>query len=222
MSKWTKTEVIQRIKHILGYPVVNIEIPDTTIEVYLDEAVDYINQYYSVVKFQEVHSTVYDMTPLKARAVLGVYRSPYADYADTDVDIFRAYQINNLGTLNVNDIQLAQGKISLYDSVKSEDWRFFEGKLYLYNFSGPCVVQYTSDSDFEDITEKKWQSWVRRYAVALTKIGLGRIRNKFSVTNIPVDVDGDTLIAEGQEEKAALEQQLIEQGEGLFYIERVK
>lgn len=50
--------------------------------------------------------------------------------------------------------------------------------------------------------------WIRRYLSALAKETLGRVRSKFSgslkIPNAEVTMDGETLLAEAKEEKAAL------------------
>lgn len=54
--------------------------------------------------------------------------------------------------------------------------------------------------------------WIFDYALAECKIILGRIRSKFagftSIGNVGIDLDGDTLISEGKEEKTELDVKL--------------
>jgi hypothetical protein len=61
----------------------------------------------------------------------------------------------------------------------------------------------------QDIYSK---GWMLDYVTALSKITLGYIRNKFanftSLGNTGLQLDGDTLISEGKEEKEALEEAL--------------
>jgi len=61
--------------------------------------------------------------------------------------------------------------------------------------------------------------WVYKYALALTKLQVGRTRSKFS--NVPligggtVNSNGDQLLQEGKEEKDELEKQMYEGAPGL-------
>jgi len=61
--------------------------------------------------------------------------------------------------------------------------------------------------------------WVYKYALALTKLQVGRTRSKFS--NVPligggtVNSNGDALLSEGKEEKDELEKQMYEGAPGL-------
>jgi len=59
--------------------------------------------------------------------------------------------------------------------------------------------------------------WVYKYALALTKMTVGRVRGKFSGTNLigGGNLDGDSLIQEGKEEKEQLETELYEGAPGL-------
>jgi hypothetical protein len=55
-------------------------------------------------------------------------------------------------------------------------------------------------------------SFVRKYALALSKEKLGYIRRKFSnfqsIGNTGISLDGDQLISEAKEEKERLEEEL--------------
>lgn len=59
--------------------------------------------------------------------------------------------------------------------------------------------------------------WVYQYALALTKMVVGRVRGKFTGTNLigGGNLDGDTLVQEGKEEKERLETELYENAPGL-------
>jgi hypothetical protein len=56
------------------------------------------------------------------------------------------------------------------------------------------------------------EPWVYQYALALTKISLGRIRGKYTGTNLfgGGTANADTILSEGKEEKATLEAKLYE------------
>ena len=59
--------------------------------------------------------------------------------------------------------------------------------------------------------------WVYKYALALTKMVVGRVRGKYGNTNLigGGNVDGESLLSEGKEEREALEAQLYEGAPGL-------
>jgi len=64
-----------------------------------------------------------------------------------------------------------------------------------------------TDNDFYDT------DWIFDYALAESKIMLGRVRSKFaqfaSIGNTGIALDGDTLISEGTQEKETLKETLM-------------
>ena len=59
--------------------------------------------------------------------------------------------------------------------------------------------------------------WVYQYSLALTKMVVGRVRGKYGNTSLVGggNIDGESLISEGKEERAALEKELYEVAPGL-------
>lgn len=60
----------------------------------------------------------------------------------------------------------------------------------------------------DDIKTSYWQDWMRRLAIAHFKIYVGQKRSKMKIPNSPVQLNGDTLLAEGREELANIRQYL--------------
>ena len=60
------------------------------------------------------------------------------------------------------------------------------------------------------------EAWVYQYSLALTKIIVGRVRGKYSGTGLVGggNIDGESLVTEGKEEKATLEKELYEGAPG--------
>ena len=79
------------------------------------------------------------------------------------------------------------------------------------------VIKLPSDVDTEQLTwdmlNKPAQNWVRKYLIAYSKEGLGRIWGKFSgdlqVPDSSVKLDYSSLITEGKDEKSKLVEELI-------------
>jgi hypothetical protein len=67
--------------------------------------------------------------------------------------------------------------------------------------------------DFCDMNDTS-KIWIRKYATAMAKETLGRVRSRFGNTlkipNAEISMDGDTLLAESKEEKGALITELTE------------
>jgi hypothetical protein len=79
------------------------------------------------------------------------------------------------------------------------------------------IIKLPSDVDTEQLTwdmlNKPAQNWVRKYLIAYSKEGLGRIWGKFSgdlqVPDSSVKLDYSSLITEGKDEKMKLIEELI-------------
>ena len=85
------------------------------------------------------------------------------------------------------------------------------------------VIKLPSDVETEELTwdmlNKPAQNWVRKYLIAYSKEGLGRIYGKFSgelqVPDSSVKMDYTTLLTEGKDEKLKLVEELTQRLERL-------
>ena len=85
------------------------------------------------------------------------------------------------------------------------------------------VIKLPSDVDIEALTweslNKPSQNWVRKYLIAYSKEGLGRIWGKFSgdlqVPDNSVKLDYNSLLTEGKDEKSKLVEELTQRLERL-------
>ena len=69
------------------------------------------------------------------------------------------------------------------------------------------------DIKYEDINAQG-KRWIRQYALAVSMETLGRIRRKYSTIPVPnseVTLDGDALVAEGQEKQEQLRERMLEE-----------
>ena len=84
-------------------------------------------------------------------------------------------------------------------------------KLYINALDVPTTItiEYVPRFDFvEDVTSDYWIDIIMRLSVALMKIGLGRIRSRYTQSNALWEQDGETLLNEGNEELKELREQL--------------
>jgi len=222
MATLTTEGIINRTKARLGFPTIKFELPDETMAQLIQEAVDYINQYVVQYYYKEANGdAVVDMTEEQPTSIIRIYEStPILGQGANDIDIFALASRQSSGYPSSKDIILNKSILSERKNLRTQDHKLVGNKLYLYGYRGLVTIEYTKFTPLEEIKETKYQSWVRNYVLALTKIAIGEIRSKFTLSNFPVAFNGETLKTEGIEEKNKLETLLIEQGEGLFYIER--
>ena len=85
-------------------------------------------------------------------------------------------------------------------------------KLYLYaNPNIPKMVTINFKPEYfsvEDIREDYWDTQLRKLALGMCKIILGRIRSKYTSNSAKFQLDGPTLLAEGNAEVQAVRQHL--------------
>jgi len=90
-------------------------------------------------------------------------------------------------------------------------WRWDEdaGKIYLENYGSEgtvIVVIAINATRYEQIRKSRARSWAYDWALAQTKITIGRVRSKFSSGAISFTTDGEALIAEGKLEQDTLDE----------------
>lgn len=96
-------------------------------------------------------------------------------------------------------------------------------KLYINVASGtPATVTIEYIPIIEDVSEIKSEYWIdmlMRLSIALTKVTVGRIRSRYTQSNALWQGDGDTILAEGNQELSELRQQLLENSELVYPID---
>ena len=85
-------------------------------------------------------------------------------------------------------------------------------KLYVYaNPNIPSYVTVNFKPEYysvEDIREQYWETQLRKLALGMTKVILGRIRSKYTSRSSKFELDGQTLLAEGNAEIQAVREHL--------------
>ncbi len=132
----------------------------------------------------------------------------YMDVLDkytTSKYIFRYYSFNN--TLQVQPPPPSGEYLTLEDGTEIESPGFIYIQAYM-------IAEEGLDTNEVGIYDEwMWDKvWIQDYSLALCKLTLGRIRSKFSwqtsIGNVGIEMDGDTLLQEGKEEKETLEERL--------------
>ena len=94
-------------------------------------------------------------------------------------------------------------------------------KLYVYaNPNMPAQVTINFKPEYysvEDIRESHWETQLRKLALGMCKIVLGRIRSKYKSNSAKFQLDGDTLLAEGNAEVQAV-RQFLDDNKDIFTV----
>lgn len=129
------------------------------------------------------------------------------------------------GTQSVDSIAitiLTRQVLNTISGGGSSDIDFYQDgdKLYvdIGGGSSEITLQYLPDyQSVDEVTEPFWINYILNIAVAETKIALGRARSKYKVSNLPYELDGDTLLSEGTSELENLISKL-ESNQDTWYI----
>ena len=85
-------------------------------------------------------------------------------------------------------------------------------KLFVYaNPNAPTQITINFKPEYfsvEDIREQYWETQLRRLALGMCKVVLGRIRSKYTSSSAKFQLDGNTLLAEGNAEIQEVRQRL--------------
>lgn len=210
--------------------VLDLEINDETLDKVINAAFREVQRYINtttVVKME--YNSCLDLSEMKVSTVVDVYRtegymSGDADTSKSTIDPMYVAQwqlmagISGNG-LNVRDFGLNYAAWNTALQVKntmSTDLNFIYDKStnYLYincAFDKPkyIAVRYIPRFDnVQEVTSDYWIDIIIRMAVALTKITLGRIRNRYTQSNALWVQDGEKLLDEGNTELSELRQYL--------------
>lgn len=229
-TKFTKQDYIDDIKLELSGGVLELEIEDAIIGKFVDKALIEIRRYIDESKLVTVpFAKCIDLTDFKHSAITHVYRvqgftgDSTSGITTSDIDPMQAQMwmtfanINN--TYNLKSYMmnyLSYNTLMQIQNTTSTDLSFKEdknaNKLYInsgYEVPKQITIEYIpAFESVEEITSDYWIDILRRLALALTKVALGRIRTRFTQSNALWTQDGDTMLTEGKEELTNLREVL--------------
>lgn len=210
-------KIIKRVKLMLGGNVVKLEVSDEDIKELIETAIEVVSPHISDTRFITFpFSPFIDLSDENVSEVVRVipgsmtYSNNLEDSTETDFE-WSGYVVDNGGLLS------SQSKISLLSKSVQRDYDIpfeFDGESKALMISdgivsGNVTVEVIPESyTLESIRDARVHKWIYEYTLALTKEVVGRIRSKVKSTNVPIELDGDTLISEAAQEKATLESSL--------------
>lgn len=227
----TTQDVIDEIKLELTGGVLELELPDTTLNVVVHKALREIQRYIDSTELMTIpFASCITLDDSVVSSVSKVYRvEGYEGESSTQssgvVDPMYAQQwmvFSNGGTMyNLNDYvmnflswnTLMQMRNTTSTDLQAKEVNDKNGhKLYItcaYNKPNLITIEYVPIiKEVEDIKSSYWIDIVIRLSVALTKVTLGRIRSRYVQSNALWTQDGETLLSEGKEELKDLREKL--------------
>lgn len=215
MGKRTK-KIVQYIESQLGGQVLDLELTPSDIkqivEQCFEELVHYITDIYTVTV---PYANCIDLSKYNIDTVESVLRAQDSIQTGLVFDIYGVSLANITGTLDLDSYTnalLTKRNLNILSTDMDFVWDKPNRKLYLVaNPNQPTYVTINFKPEYysvEDIREQHWDTQLRKLALGTTKIVLGRIRSKYTSNSSKFQLDGQTLLAEGNAEVQAVRQYL--------------
>lgn len=226
---------IDEIKLQLTGGLLELEIDDAQLKMVVNSALREVQRYVDLTKIITVPfapcidlKKIEDENNIKISSVSRVFRANSYNAASDDASTYASdplymSQIQML-TGNGGNMGLLNSYVSNYaayntllqiKNTTSTDMLFKEDrldkKLYINALDRPATITIEYVPRFvavEEVTSDYWIDIIMRLSVALTKIGLGRIRSRYTQSNALWTQDGETLLNEGNEELKELREAL--------------
>ena len=231
----TLEEYTEFVKFNLTGDVLELEISDESIAKVVKESLKEIQRYTNEFRLKEVaYSNCIDISGLDSYAVTNVYRTKSIANLNEDVNgvtdpvYLQFWTSFGLGTTyNLNNYILNFATYSELQQIRNTlgtDLFFKEDKhskkLYVTSSIGRpenVVIEYIPIyKDVSEVLDEYWIDYLKRLALAKTKIILGRLRTSVKQSSALISLDGDTILEEGNKELDALREEL-EANNDLFY-----
>lgn len=216
---------------LTGSGILDCELNDSQLEQIVNSAFREVQRYIDSTKIATIpYSPCIDLSKWPISAVVRVFRaksnftpSAEANEKGMTVDPMYATQwqmLSGLGNIyGLQDFTYNVGSWNVANQIRntlSTDLVFrydkYTSKLYInsaYNTPKYITIEYVPRfDDVSQIVSDYWIDIICRLSLAITKTVLGRIRSKFTQTNALMQLDGTTLLEEGNAELEALREKL--------------
>ena len=224
-------KLVAWIRRKLGHPIVAVELDDSQILDNITDALQYYKRYSGTTTYENallvqlskdqplyiLDDTVLSVLNFDTTATVGSGINTLFSVENT---LFNEGMLGDFSKdMGLVSWQLAQQYVDMARDLLIPmhiiDFNPYDKKLKITPTPTEDVVgilKVWSTWDFTFTSPIYNEIWLKQYALALSKISLGEIRGKFSGTALPGGgtINGDSMRAEGLEEKEKLEENIIE------------
>jgi len=231
-TEFTEFERVVRdyIIGMLGHPVVRVELTDFQLKTCVQEGVNKLNYHSPLWTLQyaafdaSAGQNIYEIPLYMLHNLENVYYRKTlltiaAQAGTLEMDFFIKYFQDNFlfGNMKVGEFYLMQQTLEMYRKILSGDGGFnIVGGKYIQIYPSPAMTPERVILEYRAIDSNTIQpaylNWIQRYALAVAKGVLGQIRGKFVTVPSPAggaQLNGQALLAESQQEKQALIEELL-------------
>lgn len=240
MSSEKTQLLIEDAKQELGWPIVDIEIPDSGLEKILEKTLREIQPFVLLTKYETLPNASVITLPEDVVYVLEVFRgepkggSPLlsAPQLNDNEILFGATAQNGLlwdtgalsgmssdGLTNYYAMKLFMNTIR--GNLATVDFNQNGDKLYIDKATGSdkITIEYVPKiKQVDDLLDPFWYKQVYGLFVANCKISIGRARSKYRIQAAKYELDGPAILQEGIQEKDKILTTLEESGLHLLQL----
>lgn len=211
-------KIVLYIESQLGGQVLELELKPEDIKVIVEQAfeelVHYMTDTYTVTV---PYANCIDLKKYNIDSVESVIRAQDSILTGIPFALPAMDLYNITGMYNIEEYtnaMLIKRNLSLLSTDMDFVWDKPNRKLYINaNPNKPKMVTINFKPEYysvEDIRESHWETQLRKLSLGMCKIILGRIRSKYTSNSAKFQLDGPTLLAEGNAEVQAVRQYLDE------------
>lgn len=218
-------KIVHYITNQLGGQVLNLELtPDQIaqiVEQAFEEIVHYMTDTYTVTV---PYSNCIDLSKYNVDSVESVMRAQDSIMTGIPFTIPAMNLMNVTGMYNIEDYTnaiLIKRNLNILSTDMDFVWDKPNQKLYVTaNPNEPKLVTINFKPEYfsvEDIREQYWDTQLRKLALGMCKVVLGRIRSKYKSNSSKFQLDGDQLLAEGNAEISSV-REFLDNNKDIFTV----
>ena len=217
--------IVLYIESQLGGQVLDLELKPEDIKLIVEQAFEEINHYMTDTYTVTVpYAQCVDLKKYNIDNVESVMRCQDSILTGIPFQMPAMDLMNITGMYNMENYTnalLIKRNLNILATDLDFMWDKPNRKLYVYanpNIPSHITINFKPEYfSVEDIREGHWETQLRKLALGMCKIILGRIRSKYTSNSAKFQLDGNTLLAEGNTEIQAV-RQFLDENKDVFTV----
>lgn len=218
-------KIVMYIENQLGGQVLDLELKPEDILQIVDQAFDEIKHYMTDTYTVTVpYANCIDLSKYNIDNVESVLRGQDSILTGVPFQLPAMDLMNITGMYNLEsyaNAMLIKRNMNTLATDMEFMWDKPNQKLYVYanpNFPAYVTINFKPEYySVEDIREDYWETQLRKLALGMCKVILGRIRSKYTSNSAKFQLDGPTLLAEGNAEVQQV-RQFLDDNKDIFTV----
>ncbi len=207
MTKRLK-KIVKYIENQLGGQVLDLELTPLNIKDIVEQAFEEIKHYMTDLYTVTVpFANCIDLSKYNIDSVESVMRSQDSILTGMPFQMPAMDLMNVTGMFNIENYAnaiLVKRNLNILSTDMDFVWDKPNQKLYISanpNIPNRVTINFKPEYySVEDIREDYWETQLRKLSLGMCKVVLGRIRSKYKSSSSKFELDGDTLLSEGNAE----------------------